>query len=157
MINRDDKPYIQKIYEDLEKLSEVQGLDLKNRNIWLRFVTDQLKFISSELDKLVDSIQEIDLDSIKRDREAIDEVEKISSTALNSVDEVNNSILIRLNDTRDEMKTIINDKITNIIEKINTLSLKTEGIGAKYGVYASIVVNIIIGSVLYVIKNFIDK
>jgi len=130
----------------LDKLYDEHGLSEENREKWVRFVCDELKSIA----EMVDSLEEID-------EEIRNELDQKNLDALSKITTIQSETKLCLSEMSGQLSNRLNDMYRKLIDAINSVNLKVTSVGAKYGAIATVILNVILWVVIYILKDHIFK
>jgi len=140
-----DKAY-KELSKHLDRLYDDNGLTEENREKWIRFVCDELKYIAERIDELGE-----------KDEDLSNELRQKFLETLNKVDAIQAETRLCLSETAKELTKTLNEANSLLVNAINKVDVKVSTVGAKYGAITTVALNILMWVIIYILKDYIFK
>ncbi len=140
-----DKAY-KELSKHLDRLYDDNGLTEENREKWIRFVCDELKYIAERIDELGE-----------KDEDLSNELGEKFLEILNKLSIAQAETKLSLSEVAKDLSETLNKSNIKLVDAINKINIKVTTVGAKYGAISAIILNILMWIVIYLLKDHIFK
>lgn len=138
-----DKAY-KELSKHLDNLYDNNGLTEENREKWIRFVCDELKYIAERIDELGEENEDLSNELKQKFLEILNK---------SSIDQAETKL--SLSEITKNLSEILNKSNIKLVDAVNKIDVKVSTVGAKYGAITAVALNILMWIVIYILKDHI--